>query len=175
MKFKVTLKDFYDSTLPRTAPEIFETYCTTIPDAIDEYCYKNCIQESEILSFEPMVVSKDGIGHYGEGLYEQHDDYHDRPRSAFNAHTVHPKRLVNSLWRDSNNRYSDHVFKITEVVGEHGEPLNPFDLTQWEVEYVEIDPCTNEIVRGDFLGINPTYKRMNLANFMNSNHCIKLT
>lgn len=175
MKIKVTLKDYCNPTMPRRAPEIFETYSYTIQEALEQYCYQNHIDKSEVLEFRPLVVSKDGPGLCSEGYHEQRDDYHDKPASAFKAHSVHPKQLVNSLWRDSNNRYLNHIYKITEVRGEQGTPINPFDLSAWEIEYVELNPRTMQIVKGDLFGIvSPTYKHMNLARFMKENYCFKL-
>lgn len=176
MKIKVTLRDYYDPTMPRKAHEIFETYCYNVKDALEQYCYQHHIDQSEILEFKPLVVSKDGPGLHLEGYHEQRNDYHDKPASAFKAHSVHPKQLVNSLWRDSNNRFLDHIYRITAVKGEYGEPRNPYDHSGWEIEYVELNPRTMQIVRGDAFGIiSPTYKHMNLAQFMKENYCFKLS
>ncbi len=174
MKFKVTLKHPYDCRKLRNAPEIFETYCRTTKEAIEEYCQLNYVNRSEILEFTPLVVSKDGPGCYGEGYFE-HNSYSDKPATAFKAHTVHPKKLVNSLWSDANNRYTDLLYKITDVIGVSGTPLNPYDTALWIVEYVELNPITKQVKKGDFFGIiNPTYHRMNLAEFMKHNYCISL-
>lgn len=175
MKFKVTLKHPTDYGRLQKAPEIFETFRTTTKDAIEEYCQLNFVNRSEILEFTPLVVSKDGPGCYGDGFYER-DSFYDKPAVAFKAHTVHPKKLVNSLWRDANNRHLDYLFKITEVTGVCGTPLNPYDTTKWEIEYVELNPRTKQVIKGDFFGIiRPTYMRMNLAEFMRKNYCIEMT
>lgn len=161
--------------MPLRAPEIYETYSRNLQDAISEYCFKNQITPSEILEFKPLIVSRDGIGHYGEGFHEQ-GAYHDKPASAFIAHTRHPKQLINSLWRDSNNRFIDRIYRITAVGSDgYGIPRNPYDTTKWEVEYVELNPQTMQIVREGCMDlVHPTYKRMNLARFMQMYYCFNL-
>lgn len=173
-KYKVSLKHSYDYLGMANAPEIFESYRGTVSEAIEEFCREKFVRRSDILEFVPLVISKDGPGLYGEG-YRTQNDYYDKPASAFKAHTVHPTKLVGTLWRDSNNRFLDYLLKITKVSPSYSSPLNPYDLTKWEVEYVEINPRTMEVVKGDFFGvINPTYKRMNLAEFMKKYYCDKM-
>ena len=122
-----------------------------------------------------MVISKDGSGTYGEGFHVQ-SSYYDKPASAFKALTVHPSKLVGTLWRNANNRFLDYMLKITEVHPKYGSnPSDPYDYSQWDVEYVEVNPRTMQVVRGDFFGvINPTYKHMNLAEFAHNYYCDKM-
>ena len=157
------------------APDVFDSYGRTKEDVIEDYCCKKHVLRSEIQDIVPLLVSRDGPGHNGEGYYVR-DSYNDRPASAFKVHTVHPKKLVGTLWRDGNNRYLDYMLKITEVRPAYGtNPLNPFDLSQWEVEYVKVNPRTMQVEKGDFFGIiDPTYKRMNLAELMQKCYCDKM-
>lgn len=43
MKIKVTLKDYYDPTMPWRTPEIFETNCYNVKDGIEQYCFQHRI------------------------------------------------------------------------------------------------------------------------------------
>ena len=154
------------------SPDVYETTCSSVEEVIEEYCYKNNVMRSEIQNVVPLVVSKDGPGIYGDGYYLK-SSYHDKPASAFKALTVLPTKLVGTLWRDANNRFLDYLLKITEVHGNNSS--DPYDYTQWDVEYVEINPRTMTVVKGDSFGVfNPTYKHMNLAEFTHRYYCDKM-
>jgi len=169
-KYKVTIKSSYDYLGMAKAPEIFESYRGNVEDALEEYCNRTHVRRSEIQRFEKLIVSKDGPGLYDEG-YRSRSEYYDKPASAFKAETVHPQKLVGSLWRDANNRFLDYLLRITAVSGDR---LYPYEARKWEVEYVEINPRTMQVVKGDFMGIVPTYRHMNLAEFKKKYYCEKL-
>ncbi len=174
MRYKVVLKGRGFFSPPK--PEIYETACWTKEEAIRNFCSERGIfDRSDILEFIPLVVSKDGQGSHGEGFRTQ-GDYYDKPNTAFKAHTVHPKKLINSQWKVNDDRYDDHLYKITNVICQSVGAESQYDPRSWKVEYVEISPITKQIVRaGAFDMITPTYKRMELVEFMKRYYCVFLS